>query len=153
MQFMICKDFILFLILSLLFTATLFRLTSILSCCSFLLVINLEKILEENMTQGPSVLRCITHPLCLSSFVFSWYWCKSCGCWWSSLPCLNIVVCENTFGCTHCPQISCMYMCLVTQLHPALCNPLDCIPPGSSVHGFPRQGYWSGVPLPSWGSS
>ena len=51
MQFMICKDFILLLILSLLFRATLFRLTSILSCCSFLLEINLDKILEENMTQ------------------------------------------------------------------------------------------------------
>ena len=50
MQFMICKDFILLLILSLLFTARLFRLTSILSCCSFLFEINLDKILEENMT-------------------------------------------------------------------------------------------------------
>ena len=48
---MICKDFILLLILSLLFTARLFRLTSILSCCSFLFEINLDKILEENMTQ------------------------------------------------------------------------------------------------------
>ena len=24
---------------------------------------------------------------------------------------------------------------LVTQLHPALCNTMDCSPPGSSVHG------------------
>ena len=48
---MICKDCILLLILSLLFRATLFRLTSILSCCSFLFEINLDKILEENMTQ------------------------------------------------------------------------------------------------------
>ena len=26
-------------------------------------------------------------------------------------------------------------LCLVTQLHLTLCNPLDCSPPGSSVHG------------------
>ena len=28
-----------------------------------------------------------------------------------------------------------------------LCNPLDCSPPGSSVHGFPSQEYWSGLPF------
>jgi len=26
---------------------------------------------------------------------------------------------------------------------------MDCSPPGFSVHGFSRQEYWSGVPLPS----
>ena len=30
-----------------------------------------------------------------------------------------------------------------------LSNPMDCNLPGSSVHGFSRQEYWSGVPLPS----
>ena len=29
-------------------------------------------------------------------------------------------------------------------LRPALCDPMDCSPPGS-VHGIPRQGYWSGL--------
>ena len=28
-------------------------------------------------------------------------------------------------------------------------DPMDCSPPGSSAMGFSRQGYWSGVPLPS----
>ena len=28
----------------------------------------------------------------------------------------------------------------------ALCNPMDCSRPGSSVHGFSRQEYWSGLP-------
>ena len=28
-------------------------------------------------------------------------------------------------------------------------DPMDCSPPGSSIHGFSRQEYWSGVPLPS----
>ena len=36
--------------------------------------------------------------------------------------------------------------CLVTKLCPTLCDPLDCSPPGSSVHG---QEYWSGLPFPS----
>ena len=29
-----------------------------------------------------------------------------------------------------------------------LCNPIDCSLPGSSVHGFSRQEYWSGLPCP-----
>ena len=32
-----------------------------------------------------------------------------------------------------------------------LCDPMDCSPPGSSVHGFSRQKYWSGLPFPSPG--
>ena len=38
--------------------------------------------------------------------------------------------------------------CLVTQSCPTLCDPMDCSPPGSSVHGFSRQEYWSGLPFP-----
>ena len=37
----------------------------------------------------------------------------------------------------------------VTQSCPTLSNPMDYSPPGSSIHGFSRQEYWSGVPLPS----
>ena len=37
----------------------------------------------------------------------------------------------------------------VAQSCLTLCDPMDCSPPGSSVHGFSRQEYWSGVPLPS----
>jgi len=29
-----------------------------------------------------------------------------------------------------------------------LCDPMDCRPSGSSVHGFSRQEYWSGLPFP-----
>ena len=32
-----------------------------------------------------------------------------------------------------------------------LCHPMDCSLPGSSVHGFPRQEYWSGLPFYSPG--
>ena len=37
----------------------------------------------------------------------------------------------------------------VTQSCPTLPDPIDCSLPGSSVHGIPRQEYWSGLPLPS----
>ena len=37
----------------------------------------------------------------------------------------------------------------VTQSCPTLSDPMDCNQPGSSIHGFSRQEYWSGAPLPS----
>ena len=37
----------------------------------------------------------------------------------------------------------------VAQSYLTLSDPMDCSLPGSSVHGFSRQEYWSGVPLPS----
>ena len=37
----------------------------------------------------------------------------------------------------------------VAQSSQTLGDPMDCSLPGSSVHGFSRQEYWSGVPPPS----
>ena len=37
--------------------------------------------------------------------------------------------------------------CSFTQLCLTLCDPMDCSPPGSSIHEFSRQGYWSGLPF------
>ena len=34
------------------------------------------------------------------------------------------------------------------QLCLTLCDPMDCSPPGSCVHGISRQEYWSGLPCP-----
>ena len=43
-------------------------------------------------------------------------------------------------------------LCLVTQSCLTLYDPVDCGPPGSSVHGdFSRQEYWSGLPCPTPG--
>ena len=40
-------------------------------------------------------------------------------------------------------------LCWVAQSCPTLCNPMDCSPPGSSVHEeFSRQEYWSRLPCP-----
>ena len=50
------------------------------------------------------------------------------------------------------------YTCLVTQSCPTLCNPVDCSPSGSSVHGDSpgkntgvkkKKEYWSRLPCPS----
>ena len=42
------------------------------------------------------------------------------------------------------------WMCCV-QSYPILCNPKDSSLPGSSVHRFPRQKYWSGLPFSTSG--
>ena len=38
------------------------------------------------------------------------------------------------FGCLLAERCCCCCCCLVAQLCPVLCNPVDCSPPGSSVH-------------------
>ena len=43
--------------------------------------------------------------------------------------------------------ISCC--CLVAKSYQTLCDPMGCSPPGSLSMVFPRQEYWSGLPLPS----
>ena len=40
---------------------------------------------------------------------------------------------------------------LVTQSYWILCGPVDCSPPGSSVHEFSRPEYWSRLPFPFQG--
>ena len=44
-----------------------------------------------------------------------------------------------------CPFVCCAKL---LQLCPTLCNPMDCIPPGSSVHGI-LQRILEGVNMPS----
>ena len=34
------------------------------------------------------------------------------------------------------------------QSCPILCDPMDCSPPGFSIHGISEQEYWSGLPCP-----
>ena len=42
-------------------------------------------------------------------------------------------------------------LCAYSLSRVQLCDPIDCSPPGSSVMGFSRQEYWSGLPFPSPG--
>ena len=44
-----------------------------------------------------------------------------------------------------------LLVCRRAQSHPTLYDPLHCSPPGSSVHGIPQAGSWSGLPFPSPG--
>ena len=41
-----------------------------------------------------------------------------------------------------------MCVCSVTQLCPNLCDPVDCSPPGSSVHGISQARILDGLPCP-----
>ena len=41
---------------------------------------------------------------------------------------------------------------LVTQSCPVLCDPMDCSPPGSSVHGILQAGILDWLPFPSPGN-
>ena len=43
----------------------------------------------------------------------------------------------------------CIHMCLVAQSCPTLCDPLDCSPPGSSVHGMFQARILEWVVMPS----
>ena len=43
------------------------------------------------------------------------------------------------------------HVCLDAQSCMTLCGPMDCSPPGFSVHGIFRQEYWSGLPFPAPG--
>ena len=45
--------------------------------------------------------------------------------------------------------IVCCCCCLVAQLCPTLCDPMDCSPPGSSVHGILQARILEGVAMPS----
>ena len=65
----------------------------------------------------------------------------------SRLPCPWDSPGKNTgVGChflLHCMKVKSESE--VAQAGPTLSDPMDCSLPGSSVHGFSRQEYWSGV--------
>ena len=50
------------------------------------------------------------------------------------------------------PNISLEVEVLVSQFCLTLWDPMDCNPPGSSVHGIFQARYWSGLPFPSPGA-
>ena len=49
-------------------------------------------------------------------------------------------------------SVKCVLLCSVAQSCLTLFDHMDYSPPGSSVHGFPRQTYWSRLPFPSPGT-
>ena len=51
-------------------------------------------------------------------------------------------------GLSRCLDMKREELVLVSNSRPTLCDPVDCSPPGFSVHGFPSHEYWSGLPFP-----
>ena len=55
-------------------------------------------------------------------------------------------------ACIHqCNIVQSRFVCCVAQLYPALCNSMDCSPPGSSIHGVLQARILSGLPFASPG--
>ena len=58
-------------------------------------------------------------------------------------------------ACHHCQQLIC-FVCIYATLchfsHVRVCDPMDCSPPGSSLHGILPEEYWSGLPFPTSGN-
>ena len=53
-------------------------------------------------------------------------------------PSQNLIGKQNALmfrGRNRCWELGTQVLCLVTQFFPTLCDAMDCIPPGSSVHG------------------
>ena len=45
-------------------------------------------------------------------------------------------------------QLTCSLVCMRAQSRPALCDPMDCSPPGSSVHRISQAGILEWLPFP-----
>ena len=70
--------------------------------------------------------------------------CPSIICWKACSSPLN----KTWYFCQKSVNCKCA-ICLVAQLCPTLYDPVNCSPPGSSVHGIlSRQEYWSRLPCP-----
>ena len=63
-----------------------------------------------------------------------WFW-TAYGLWKVSM-CVWMYICICICICIYVYVSVYMYLCSVTQSCPTLCNPINCSPPGSSVHGI-----------------
>ena len=52
-------------------------------------------------------------------------------------------------ACTNFYTVIAVFLAVKSCL--TLCDPVDCSPPGSSVHGILQQEYWNGLPFPPAG--
>ena len=57
--------------------------------------------------------------------------------------CVCKCTCIRGFSVLACLQ----HLCMFAQSSPILSDPMDCSPPGSSLHGISRQEYWSELPF------
>ena len=106
--------------------------------------------------------KCYVRFLEIGDILWSWWsnkreeWVsKDCGGARPARKCLSLdfayVKRKQTLLKSHCYFEFLSHACIrALSVHscPTLCNPVDSSPPGSSVHGFSRQEYWSGLPCP-----
>ena len=73
--------------------------------------------------------------------------------WHSSPPCLYSAFrkCFVNHDLCNVPvfELCGMRVCSVAKPYPTFCGPVDCSPPGSSVHEISQQESWCGWPFPS----
>ena len=60
-----------------------------------------------------------------------------------------IPACASSSPVFHMMYSACAVLCLVAQSRPTLCDPMDCSPPGSSVHGILQARILKWVARPS----
>ena len=88
----------------------------------------------------------------------SWSVCELLGCVCVLAVINSAAVNIGVFSLNICPGVGLMdhnvTLCVQAQSYPTLCDPMDCSPPGSSVHGVPQARIleWVAIPL-SRGSS
>ena len=68
--------------------------------------------------------------------------------WWEVVGSGHVLKAEPTEPHPQGLEASLFLSCFVAQLCPTLCNPMDCGPPGSSVHGILQTRILDGVPCP-----
>ena len=59
-----------------------------------------------------------------------------------------LLLIKQSLGYASCSLYFSVQVCVVASCCLTLCDPMDCSPPSSSVHGIPRQEHWRGLPFP-----
>ena len=68
---------------------------------------------------------------------------------WTGVRSIGVHSWFSTYSIRVCVCV-CVCVCVISHFY--LCDPIDCSPPGSSIHGISRQEYWSGLPFPTPGN-
>ena len=89
----------------------------------------------EKKTQKPRIIQHILKIGDIKSFSIQGYFSIVCG------HAYNLIIIDHVYENIFC-------CCSVAKLCPTLCNPMDCSPPGSSVHGILKAGILEQVAFP-----
>ena len=103
---------------------------------------------EEKKDKKDSVLCHMQSSICMETSVASR---ENMHLFFPGRPILIYIYSDNSPGaefpeCFTPDKETSVYMC--AQSCPTLCKPMNCSPPGSSVHGILQAKYWRGLPFP-----